>query len=225
MGLRGPGETKIETDRRRIRERMAKLRREIKGMKQVRDTQRGRRLRSDVPSIAIVGYTNAGQVESAERADRRGVLVQDALFATLEPTTRRGQFDDGRHVRAHRHGGIRPASADPARRGVPLDARRRSSTPTCWCMSSTARTPTRWRRSTRCARSSATSSPIIDGQAGTRVVGRQQGRRRKRFGDGQAAACVARSGVRLGAHGRGTGPVCGGGWPSWRCPPTRRSTS
>ena len=96
VGLRGPGETKIETDRRRIRERMAKLRREIKGMKQVRDTQRDRRLSSDVPSIAIVGYTNAGKSSLLNALTDAGVLVQDALFATLEPTTRRADFDDGR---------------------------------------------------------------------------------------------------------------------------------
>lgn len=96
VGLRGPGETKIETDRRRIRERMSKLRRDIKAMKQVRDTQRSRRLRSEVPSIAIVGYTNAGKSSLLNALTGAGVLVQDALFATLEPTTRRGQFDDGR---------------------------------------------------------------------------------------------------------------------------------
>ena len=96
VGTRGPGETKIETDRRRIRERMSKLRREIKEMKQVRDTQRSRRLHSDVPSIAIVGYTNAGKSSLLNALTGAGVLVEDALFATLEPTTRRGQFDDGR---------------------------------------------------------------------------------------------------------------------------------
>jgi GTP-binding protein HflX len=96
VGLRGPGETKIETDRRRIRERMAKLRRDIKNMKQARDTRRGRRLRSDVPSIAIVGYTNAGKSSLLNALTGAGVLVQDALFATLEPTTRRGEFDDRR---------------------------------------------------------------------------------------------------------------------------------
>jgi len=93
VGLRGPGETKIETDRRRIRERMARLRRDIKAMKQVRDTQRSRRLQSDVPSIAIVGYTNAGKSSLLNALTGAGVLVEDALFATLEPTTRRGQFD------------------------------------------------------------------------------------------------------------------------------------
>ncbi len=96
VGTRGPGETKIETDRRRIRERMSKLRREIKDMKQVRDTQRSRRLESDLPSIAIVGYTNAGKSSLLNALTGAGVLVQDALFATLEPTTRRAEFEDGR---------------------------------------------------------------------------------------------------------------------------------
>lgn len=96
VGLRGPGETKIETDRRRIRERMAKLKREIRAMKQVRDTQRSRRLHADMPSIAIVGYTNAGKSSVLNALTGAGVLVQDALFATLEPTTRRAEFDDGR---------------------------------------------------------------------------------------------------------------------------------
>ncbi|HEU4363778.1 MAG TPA: GTPase HflX [Mycobacterium sp.] len=96
VGLRGPGETKIETDRRRIRERMARLRRDIKAMKRVRDTKRGRRVASDVPSIAIVGYTNAGKSSLLNALTGAGVLVQDALFATLEPTTRRGIFDDSR---------------------------------------------------------------------------------------------------------------------------------
>lgn len=96
VGLRGPGETKIETDRRRIRERMAKLRRDIKDMKKVRDTQRSGRRRSEIPSIAIVGYTNAGKSSLLNALTGAGVLVENALFATLEPTTRRGQFDDGR---------------------------------------------------------------------------------------------------------------------------------
>lgn len=96
VGLRGPGETKIETDRRRIRERMAKLRCDIKAMKQVRYTQRSRRLGSDMPSIVIVGYTNAGKSSLFNALTGAGVLVQDALFATLEPTVRRAEFDDGR---------------------------------------------------------------------------------------------------------------------------------
>ncbi|EJZ05336.1 GTPase HflX [Mycolicibacterium vaccae] len=96
VGTRGPGETKIETDRRRIRERMSKLRREIREMKQVRDTQRGRRVANDVPSVAIVGYTNAGKSSLLNALTGAGVLVENALFATLEPTTRRGELPDGR---------------------------------------------------------------------------------------------------------------------------------
>ncbi len=98
VGLRGPGETKIETDRRRIRERMAKLRREIREMKTARDTKRSRRAGSGVPQIAIVGYTNAGKSSLMNALTGSGVLVQDALFATLDPTTRRAHLDDGREV-------------------------------------------------------------------------------------------------------------------------------
>ena len=97
-GLRGPGETKIETDRRRIRERMARLRRDIKGMKQARDTKRHRRRSTPVPSIAIAGYTNAGKSSLLNRITGAGVLVQNALFATLDPTTRKAELPDGRAV-------------------------------------------------------------------------------------------------------------------------------
>lgn len=96
VGLRGPGETKIETDRRRIRERMAKLRREIRGMKAARDTKRTRRVQSTAPSVAIVGYTNAGKSSLLNALTGSGVLVQNALFATLDPTSRRAALDDGR---------------------------------------------------------------------------------------------------------------------------------
>src|SRR6476646_2703003 len=96
IGGRGPGETKIELDRRRIRTRMSKLRREITAMKQVRDTQRGSRRRNEVPSVAIVGYTNAGKSSLLNALTGAGVLVEDALFATLDPTTRRAATADGR---------------------------------------------------------------------------------------------------------------------------------
>ncbi|WP_227980970.1 GTPase HflX [Nocardia spumae] len=98
VGTRGPGETKIETDRRRIRERMAKLRREIKEMKTARDTKRSRRTSSGIPAVAIVGYTNAGKSSLMNALTGAGILVQDALFATLDPTTRRAALDDGREV-------------------------------------------------------------------------------------------------------------------------------
>ena len=96
VGTRGPGETKIETDRRRIRTRMAKLRREIREMKTARDTKRQERRRHEVPSVAIAGYTNAGKSSLLNRLTGAGVLVENALFATLDPTVRRAETADGR---------------------------------------------------------------------------------------------------------------------------------
>ena len=96
VGTRGPGETKIETDRRRIRTKMAKLRREIAEMKTARDTKRQERRRHEVPSVAIAGYTNAGKSSLLNRLTGAGVLVENALFATLDPTVRRAETPDGR---------------------------------------------------------------------------------------------------------------------------------
>ena len=96
IGSRGPGETKIELDRRRIRTRMAKLRADIARMEPARRTQRGSRRRGGVPSVAIAGYTNAGKSTLLNRLTDAGVLVQDALFATLDPTVRRARAADGR---------------------------------------------------------------------------------------------------------------------------------
>lgn len=96
VGLRGPGETKIETDRRRIRQRMAKLRREIAEMKKARETKRQQRRRNEVPSVAIAGYTNAGKSSLLNRLTGAGALVENALFATLDPTVRRAETPGGR---------------------------------------------------------------------------------------------------------------------------------
>ncbi|MER7889737.1 GTPase HflX [Micromonospora sp. NPDC094482] len=96
VGLRGPGETKLETDRRRIRTRISRLRREIKGMRTVRQTKRSRRSRNAIPAVAIAGYTNAGKSSLLNRLTGAGVLVENALFATLDPTTRRATAADGR---------------------------------------------------------------------------------------------------------------------------------
>ncbi|MFF5921078.1 GTPase HflX [Streptomyces flavochromogenes] len=96
MATRGPGETKIETDRRRIREKMAKMRREIAEMKTGRDIKRQERRRNKVPSVAIAGYTNAGKSSLLNRLTGAGVLVENALFATLDPTVRRAETPTGR---------------------------------------------------------------------------------------------------------------------------------
>lgn len=96
IGSRGPGETKIELDRRRINSRMAKLRRDIATMKLARDTKRAKRQRSRIAQVAIAGYTNAGKSSLLNRITRAGVLVENALFATLDPTVRRHQTPDGR---------------------------------------------------------------------------------------------------------------------------------
>jgi GTP-binding protein HflX len=96
IGGRGPGETKIETDRRRINTKIAKLRRDLSHMRTTRDTKRSERKRHQVPSVAIAGYTNAGKSSLLNRLTDAGVLVEDALFATLDPTTRRTTTSDGR---------------------------------------------------------------------------------------------------------------------------------
>ena len=96
IGGRGPGETKIETDRRRIRDKMAKLRREIAEMKVSRDTKRQERKRNNIPSVAIAGYTNAGKSSLLNALTGAGVLVENALFATLDPTVRKCETTEGR---------------------------------------------------------------------------------------------------------------------------------
>ncbi|AEY92161.1 ATP/GTP-binding protein [Streptomyces hygroscopicus subsp. jinggangensis 5008] len=96
LATRGPGETKIETDRRRIREKMAKMRREIADMKTGREIKRQERRRNKVPSVAIAGYTNAGKSSLLNRLTGAGVLVENALFATLDPTVRRAETPSGR---------------------------------------------------------------------------------------------------------------------------------
>src|SRR5215212_290992 len=96
IGGRGPGETKLETDRRRISSRISKLRAELRNLDATREVKRSERRRNEVPSVAIVGYTNAGKSSLLNRMTGAGVLVEDALFATLDPTTRRATSADGR---------------------------------------------------------------------------------------------------------------------------------
>jgi GTP-binding protein HflX len=96
IGGRGPGETKIETDRRRINTKIAKLNRELREMKKTRAAKRSMRNARAIPAVAIAGYTNAGKSSLLNRFTDAGVLVEDSLFATLDPTTRRTTTDDGR---------------------------------------------------------------------------------------------------------------------------------
>ncbi len=96
MGSRGPGETKIELDRRRINTRIAKLRKQIVEMKPAREAKRSQRKKNQTPAVAIAGYTNAGKSSLLNRITKAGVLVENALFATLDPTVRAAQTEDGR---------------------------------------------------------------------------------------------------------------------------------
>src|ERR1700729_2823881 len=96
IGTRGPGETKLETDRRRLRARIGKLKREISAMSTGRKVQHAQRHRREVPSVVIAGYTNAGKSSLLNALTGAGVLVEDALFATLDPTVRKAETPGGR---------------------------------------------------------------------------------------------------------------------------------
>jgi GTPase len=96
IGTRGPGETKLETDRRRLRARIGRLQRDIAEFSTGRKVQRGRRRRREVPSVVIAGYTNAGKSSLLNALTGAGVLVEDALFATLDPAVRRALTPSGR---------------------------------------------------------------------------------------------------------------------------------
>ncbi len=96
LGTRGPGETKLETDRRRIQTRLARLRKELKDVDKMRAIKRGTRVRNHASGIAVVGYTNAGKSTLLNALTGAGVLVQNQLFATLDPTSRRLDLPDGR---------------------------------------------------------------------------------------------------------------------------------
>lgn len=98
IGTRGPGETKLETDRRRIHHQMTRLRKDLKDMARSRDVQRNSRRKSHIASVAIAGYTNAGKSSLLNRLTGAGVLVEDSLFATLDPTVRKSQTPSGRSI-------------------------------------------------------------------------------------------------------------------------------
>ena len=98
IGTRGPGETKLETDRRRIHHQMTKLRKDLKDLAKSRDVQRSSRRSGNTLSVSIAGYTNAGKSSLLNRITGAGVLVEDALFATLDPTVRKTQLPSGRFI-------------------------------------------------------------------------------------------------------------------------------
>jgi len=98
IGTRGPGETKLESDRRRVLTRISQLERELKDLATVRATQRKARRRAEIPSAAIVGYTNAGKSSLLNALTGAGVLVEDRLFSTLDATVRRLQVAPGKEV-------------------------------------------------------------------------------------------------------------------------------
>jgi GTP-binding protein HflX len=98
IGTRGPGETKLETDRRRIRHRIAALKSEIAGVKQRRGRLRARRRRTEVPTVALVGYTNAGKTTLFNQLTGAGAPASRALFATLDPLARRLKLPDARQI-------------------------------------------------------------------------------------------------------------------------------
>lgn len=98
IGTRGPGEKKLETDRRLIKSRIARLNRELKEMQIHRDTARKKRLNESVPVAAIVGYTNAGKSTLLNALTGAGILAENKLFATLDPTTRRMELPSGQSI-------------------------------------------------------------------------------------------------------------------------------
>ena len=98
IGVRGPGEQRLETERRHLRRRMSALRRQVAETGRRRERTRSRRRGNRVPSVALTGYTNAGKSALLNRLTGADVLVQDALFATLDPTVRRTRLPDGRDV-------------------------------------------------------------------------------------------------------------------------------
>ena len=98
IGTRGPGESKLESDRRAIRERVSQLRSEIEKVESSRETLRKHRMSDGIPVIAIVGYTNAGKSTFLNKLTDAGILAEDKLFATLDPTTRNLKIPDGEEV-------------------------------------------------------------------------------------------------------------------------------
>ena len=123
IGTRGPGETKLETDRRRILGRIAKIERELKDAARSRATRSKARKRSGLPVVAIVGYTNAGKSTLFNQLTEANVLVEDQLFATLDSTVRKLELPEGHSVLCSDTVGFVATLAARTGRGLPLHAR------------------------------------------------------------------------------------------------------
>ena len=135
---RGPGETQLEVDRRRLLRRVQKLERDLRTVVATRETQRKARRRRELSRVALVGYTNAGKSTLLNRLTNAGVLVEDQLFSTLDPTTRRLHLPGGETVLvSDTVGFVRqlPHQLVEAFRSTLEEV----STPICWCTSSTRR--------------------------------------------------------------------------------------
>ena len=176
-----------------------------------------------MPSIAIVGYTNAGKSSLLNALTGAGVLVQDALFATLEPTTRRGQFDDGRaFVVSDTVGFVRhlPTQLVEAFRSTLEEVV--DADLLVHVVDGSDVNPLAQISAVR----QVISEVIADHarRSGAGADRGQQDRCRRRSGAGQAAPCAARGGVRLGRAPATASTRCAGGWLSWPRPPTPPST-
>ncbi len=122
--LGGPGESQLEIDRRLIGERIARLKRELDGIKRTRALHREARRRVPYPVVALVGYTNAGKSTLFNRLTESAVTAGDMLFATLDPTMRRFELPSGRHRDPVRHGRLHLRIADPSGGGLSRHPRR-----------------------------------------------------------------------------------------------------
>ena len=122
IGTRGPGETQIETDRRLVRGRIQKLRKDLENVRRHRRLHRSKRAGNQVPVVSLVGYTNAGKSTLLNRMTRAGVRAENLMFSTLDPVTRRIMLPSGESGSADRHSRVHQQAANLSYSRVPSDA-------------------------------------------------------------------------------------------------------